>query len=268
VTRRLGLPEHALTAAVIAVCAYLVLPTVAVIPISFSAADFIAFPPQGFSFRWYRVFVEQAVWRNATAVSVFVAVTSALLGTALGTLAALGLRRVGDRGARTLMWVILLPMIVPSIITAVAFYGAFARLGIGGTKIGLIIGHTILVLPFVVINVSAVMQRVDWRIVDAARSLGADPITAFFKVTLPAILPGVLAGGVFAFLTSFDEVVVSLFLSGVGSTTLPVQMWSGIRFEISPAVAAASCILLAISILVLCAVALLQRRSGGALVGS
>jgi putative spermidine/putrescine transport system permease protein len=114
-------------------------------------------------------------------------------------------------------------------------------------------------LPFVVINVSAVIQKMDWRIVDAARSLGADPRTAFLKVTLPSILPGVLAGAVFAFLTSFDEIVVALFISGIDSITLPVQMWNGIRFEISPAVAAASSIVLALSILLLSVFAALRR---------
>jgi len=153
----------------------------------------------------------------------------------------------------------LLPMVVPAIILAVAFYSAFARLGIVGTRLGLIVAHVMLALPFVVINVSAVFQKLDWRMVDAARSLGATPIQAFRKVTLPAILPGVLAGGVFAFLTSFDEVVVALFISGVDSITLPVQMWNGIRFEISPAVAAASSILLGLSIVILSVVAILRR---------
>ena len=154
-------------------------------------------------------------------------------------------------------------MLIPSIITAVSLYRSFSPLGLVGTKAGMILAHTLLALPFVVINVSAVAQKIDWRIVDAARSLGASPREAFFKVTLPALLPGVAAGAVFAFLTSFDEVVVSIFLSGVGSTTLPVQMWSGIRFELSPAIAAASCALVVLSILVLIITQLLQRRTAG-----
>ena len=132
-------------------------------------------------------------------------------------------------------------------------YGAFARLGLIGTKLGLVLAHTLLTLPFVVINVSAVIQKMDWRMVDAARSLGASPAVAFRKVTLPAILPGVIAGLVFAFLTSFDEIVVALFVTGIDSVTLPVQMWNGIRFEISPAVAAASSLLLLLSIFALTA---------------
>jgi putative spermidine/putrescine transport system permease protein len=256
-----GAAQRILTAVVIAVCAYLVLPTLAVIPVSFTETDYITFPPKGFSLRWYEVFIGNDSWRNATVTSLLVAAASAILATSIGTLAALGLNRLSGVVARAVIWLILLPMIVPSIIIAVAFYSSFARVGIVGTKVGLIVAHTILTLPFVVINVSAVIQKMDWRIVDAARSLGADPRTAFLKVTLPSILPGVLAGAVFAFLTSFDEIVVALFIAGIDSVTLPVQMWNGIRFEISPAVAAASSIVLAISIVLLSVFSVL-RRSG------
>lgn len=248
-----------LTGITIAVCLYLVLPTFAVVPVSFTETDYITFPPQGFSLRWYGVFAGEGIWRNSTITSVIVALASALLATVIGTLAALGLNRLAGGWARIVIWFFLLPMIIPSIITAVALYSTFAKLGVIGTKLGLIIAHTVITLPFVVINVSAVIQKLDWRIVDAARSLGAAPVTAFRKVTLPAILPGVVAGAVFAFLTSFDEVVVSLFITGIDAITLPVQMWNGIRFEVSPAVAAASTILLGISVLVLCLAAVARR---------
>jgi putative spermidine/putrescine transport system permease protein len=248
VNARASLGMRILGAIVIAVCAYLVLPTLAVVPVSFTETDYITFPPQGFSLRWYDAFLGEGAWRNATVTSVLVALASAVAATVIGTLAALGLNRISGTLGRVVIWFFLLPMIVPSIIIAVALYSAFANLGIIGTKLGLIVAHTILTLPFVVINVSAVLQKMDWRMVDAARSLGADPVTAFRKVTFPAILPGILAGGVFAFLTSFDEVVVALFISGIDSITLPVQMWNGIRFEVSPAVAAASSILLALSV--------------------
>ena len=125
---------------------------------------------------------------------------------------------------------------------------------------GLVLAHTVLALPFVVINVSAVLQKLDRRVVDAARSLGATPATAFRRVTLPILAPGITAGVVFAFITSFDEVVVALFIAGADATTLPVQMWSGIRFEISPIVAAASCLLLIVSCVVLTLFWLVQRK--------
>jgi putative spermidine/putrescine transport system permease protein len=258
-TLRGTLAIRLLGAVVVGVCAYLVLPTLAVIPVSFTSTDYITFPPQGFSLQWYGVFVGEGPWRDATITSLIVAIASATAATVIGTLAALGLNRLSGITGRLAIWFFLLPMVVPSIIIAVAFYSAFARLGIVGTRVGLVVAHTILTLPFVIINVSAILQKMDWRMVDAARSLGADPATAFRKVTLPTILPGVLAGAVFAFLTSFDEVVVALFITGIDSITLPVQMWNGIRFEVSPAVAAASTILLAVSVLVLSLFTALRR---------
>jgi putative spermidine/putrescine transport system permease protein len=152
-------------------------------------------------------------------------------------------------------------MIVPSIVTAVAIYNTFARLGLTDTIAGMILAHTILGLPFVLINVLAVLQKVDWRIVDAARSLGATPSRALLLVTLPAIMPGVLAGALFAFVTSFDEVVVALFLSGTSAATLPVQMWNGIRFEINPTVAAVSVILILFTSIVFALATTLKRGS-------
>jgi putative spermidine/putrescine transport system permease protein len=253
------LARSLLGAVVFAVCAYLVLPTLIVVPISFTQTDYIAFPPRGFSLQWYETFLGEGPWRSSTLNSLLIATTSATLATVIGTLAALGLRKLPKSLARLAIWVVLLPMVVPAIIIAVSLYGVFASLGLIGTKLGLVLAHALLTLPFVVINVSAVMQKMDWRMVDAARSLGASPVTAFRKATLPAILPGVVAGFVFAFLTSFDEIVVALFISGIDSVTLPVQMWNGIRFEISPAVAAASSMLLLLSVFALAAYGAARR---------
>jgi putative spermidine/putrescine transport system permease protein len=182
------------------------------------------------------------------------------LATTLGSMVALGLVHLSRLANRVVGFIFLLPMIVPTIITAVALYSPFARLGLISTVPGLILAHTILALPFVVINVSAIAQKMDWRMVNAARGLGASPGFAFRAVTLPMLAPGIAAGAIFAFLSSFDEVVVALFLSGAGATTLPVQMWSGIRFEISPVVAAASCLLLVVSCLLLTLFWILKRR--------
>lgn len=245
------LSSRLLGAVVVGACLYLILPTLVIVPISFTSADYISFPPVGFSLRWYEVFIGEGVWRSATVNSLIVATLSAACATGIGTAAALGLRRLRGKAAQLVIALILMPMIVPGIIIAVALYGSFSRMGIVGTYVGLVVAHTILALPFVVINVSAVMQKVDWRIVDAARSLGASPLAAFRYVTLPSILPGAVSGTVFAFLTSFDEVVVSIFLTGIDTVTLPVQMWNGIRFEISPAVASASSIMLGLSVIFL-----------------
>lgn len=244
---------------VLVVCAFMVGPTIAIAPVSITSTDFITFPPHGFSWQWYRALLTGS-WLHPIATSLIVGVATALLGTAIGSAAALGLYRLRGGGARLAFLAILLPLLVPSIIIAVALYGVFARIGLVGTLAGLVLAHTLLALPFVVINVSAVLQKIDWRIVDAARSLGADPAYAFRRVTLPAMWPGMRVGLLFAFLTSFDEIVVALFISGPSTVTLPVRMWQGIRFEISPAIAAASCVLLALSLLLLAASWLLRRR--------
>ncbi len=258
--RRSRIPAAAASGSFIAgVGALLVLPTLIVIPMSFSAADILIFPPIGFSFRWYENFFSDPQWRAAAVNSVTIALGTTCLATVLGVLAALGLARIPLRYRGGLTLFFLAPAVVPTIVTAIATYQAFARMGLSGTIGGVILGHTILALPFVVLYVSAVLQRVDWRLVHAARSLGATPARALFLVTIPAIMPGIVAGAVFAFVTSFDEVVVALFLCGTRAVTLPVEMWNGIRFEINPTVAAASVILLLISSSVLVLVSLLRK---------
>ena len=241
------LVDGAVTIVVCAVCCFMVLPTIIVVPISFSSADFISFPPVGFSLRWYELFFNSRQWQNAAANSFMVATGATALATILGTMASLGAMRLSKRMATPVTMTFLLPLMMPAIVTAIVLYSGYARIGISGTVFGLSLAHAILGLPFVVINVSAALQKMDWRTENAARSLGASPVRAFFLVTLPAIRPGIVAGAAFAFLTSFDDVVVALFMSGIDATTLPVQMWNGIRFEISPAVAAVSTMLLAFS---------------------
>lgn len=244
---------------VLLICAFMVGPTIAIAPVSVTSTDFIVFPPHGFSWQWYDALLS-ASWLRPIVNSLIVGTITALLATTVGTAAALGLYRLGGAGGRLAFLLIMLPLLVPSIITAVALYGEFAEAGLVGTLAGLVLAHTLLALPFVVINVSAVLQKVDWRIVDAARSLGADASYAFRRVTIPAIWPGMRVGLLFAFLTSFDEIVVALFISGPATVTLPVRMWQGIRFEISPAIAAVSCVLLAVSLLLLAASWLLRRE--------
>lgn len=249
-----------LTAFAAAICVFLVLPTLAVAPISFTETNFITFPPRGFTLHWYREFFERPEWIGSLGTSAVVAVLTAALSTTLGTMIALGLGQLPRRTGRAVTFFFIMPMVVPTIITAAALYTPFARAGLVASIPGLVLAHTVLALPFVVINVSAVLQKLDRRVVDAARSLGATPATAFRRVTLPILAPGITAGAVFAFITSFDEVVVALFIAGADATTLPVQMWSGIRFEISPIVAAASCLLLIVSCVVLTLFWLVQRK--------
>lgn len=231
------------------VCVYLVLPSLIVVPMSFNADDFIRFPPRGFSLRWYEAYFTREDWWGATLVSVTVAVIVTLLATALGVLAAYGLVRGRMPFRSVVILLLLLPMIVPSIVTALGLYGFFAPLGLVGTIPGLVLAHTVLALPFTVINAAAVMQRMDWRVEQAARSLGASATKAFFLVTLPLLRPGILAGAAFAFITSFDEVVVARFITGTRMVTLPVRMWNGLQFELNPVVASASTLLLMLSVL-------------------
>jgi len=245
------------------VCLFLVLPSLIVVPMSFNADTLLRFPPQGFSTVWYQTYFAADDWRAATWHSLAIALAVTVLATALGTLAALALIR-GRIALRTLyIYVMLTPMIVPPIVSAVSMYGVFAQFRLVGTLPGMVLAHTVLALPFVIINVAAVLQRMDWRIEQAARSLGASALKAFFLVTLPLIRPGLIVAAIFAFITSFDEVVVALYISGSSAITLPVEMWSGLRFEINPVVAAVSSLLLGISILTLLTIGLVRRMAAG-----
>jgi putative spermidine/putrescine transport system permease protein len=239
---------------------FLIAPSLIVIPMSFSAGETLSFPPLGYSLRWYENFFTQPEWQSAARNSVIVAVLTTIVATILGTGVSIALMR-GSVPARNLATSLFLtPMIVPAIVTAVAVYGLYVRFRLVGTIQGLVLAHTVLALPFVMINVSAVLQGMDIRLEHAARSLGATPVRTFFLVTLPLIRPGILAGALFAFITSFDELVVALFISGDRAATLPVQIWSGLRFEINPTVAAVSTLLIVLSTASLGLAGLLRRQ--------
>jgi putative spermidine/putrescine transport system permease protein len=241
--------------------ALLILPTLTIVPMSFTASDVFIFPPAGFSLRWYRDFFMDTAWQRASLNSVAIATGTTLIATLIGTLAALGFMRVAPRYRGFLMILFLVPAIVPTIVTAVAMYNMFSHFGLTDTMSSLILAHSVLALPFVLIYVLAVLQKVDWRIEQAARSLGAPPSRVFSLVILPAIRPGILVGAFFAFLTSFDEIVVALFLSGSHVMTLPVKMWEGIRFELSPTVGAVAVILTIISSCVFAVTTALRKKT-------
>jgi putative spermidine/putrescine transport system permease protein len=228
---------------------------------SFTAADVFIFPPSGFSLRWYRSFLADAAWQHASLNSTVIAIGTTVLATVLGTLAAFGFMRIAPRYRSLLMVIFLIPAIVPTIVTAVATYNTFSHFALTDTVLGLILAHTVLALPFVLIYVLAVLQKMDWRLEQAARSLGAPPSRVFLYVLMPAIMPGILVGAFFAFLTSFDEIVVALFLSGSHVITLPVKMWDGIRFELSPAVGAVAVILTVVSICVFVVTTALRKKT-------
>ena len=228
---------------------FLLLPIVVVLVISFSADPYLRFPPSGFSLRWYRnFFFEDPTWLAAAGRSFVVATATAVLSLALGTAAAMPLARHRFPGKGGIEALLLAPLIVSPMITAIALYGLFSSVKLVGTTAALVLSHAILALPYAVMNVSVSARALDERLELAARGLGAGPATVFRRVTLPLLLPGILAGALFAFLASFDEVVVALFLSGL-EPTLQKRMWDDIRLEISPTVAAASTLLVAISVL-------------------
>ncbi len=265
-TRNLRTPsERAWTAALWGVSClvffFLLAPILAIVPLSFSSGQFLTYPIPGFSLRWYADFFTSEKWIGGLVNSLIVGVSATVFATALGTLASLGLVRARFRGKGLIMGILMSPMIVPLVITAVGFYFFFAPLGMTASFTGLIVAHTALAAPFVVVTVTATLQGFDMNLARASASLGAGPATTFFKVILPLIAPGVASGALFAFATSFDEVVVVLFVAGPGQRTLPREMFSGIRENISPTITAVATILILFSVVLLLALELLRRRN-------
>jgi putative spermidine/putrescine transport system permease protein len=244
-----------------AVLLFLIAPILAVMPLSFNSVPFFTYPMPGLSLRWYQDFFLTDRWQGALHNSLFVASSTTVLAMILGTLAALGLSRANFPLRTAVMSLLISPIIVPVVITAVGMYFFFAEVGLLNTYTGLILAHTVLASPFVVITVTATLIGFDHSLSRAAASLGASPTTVFFKVILPLILPGMISGALFAFGTSFDEVVVVLFVASPEQRTLPKVMFAGIREMISPTITAAATVLILVSIAMLTTVELLRRRS-------
>lgn len=240
---------------------YLIFPILVVIPLSFSSAHYLTFPPPGFSLQWYHKFFSRPDWRNAAVLSLWIACSVMVLATVLGTAASLGLVRGRFRGRQSINTFLISPMVVPSIIVAIGLYFFYARIGLVGHPIALIVAHTALAVPFVVVNVSATLYGFDERLEFAAMNLGANRWQTFRQVTLPIIRPGVMAGALFAFITSWDELIVAIFVSGTGAVTLPRKMWDSIRFEIDPTIAAVSTLLIVFTATLFVSAELLRRRS-------
>ena len=245
----------------IAVLGFLVLPLLAIVPISFSSASFLSLPIPGVSLRWYEALFTSPVWGRAFLNSMIVGTIAASIAVVLGTLAAVGLHRNDFRGKALLMGLLISPMIVPIVIVALGSYFFYAPLGLASSLLGLSLAHAALGAPFVLVTVSATLTGFDANLARAAASLGAAPLTVFRRVTLPVIAPGVISGALFAFVTSFDEVVVALFLTGPLQRTLPRQMFDGIRENISPTILAAATLLIALAVMLLLTAEFLRRRS-------
>lgn len=247
---------------------FLIFPILVIMPLSFNAQDFftftkemLAFDPAGYSDKHYVDFFTNSDWQQSLRNSVIIAPVATILATGFGTLAAIGLSQSHVPFRSAIMAILISPMIVPLIISAAGMYFFYSRIGLQGTFWGVVLAHAALGTPFVIITVTATLVGFDRSLVRAAANLGANPILTFFKIQMPLIVPGVISGALFAFITSFDEVVVVLFVGSSGQKTLPWQMFTGLREQISPTILAVATILVVISILLLTAVELLRRRS-------
>ena len=249
---------------------FLIAPLFVILPLSFNAEQYIHFSakmlaldPEGFSLRWYEdmIYGTKNPWGLATKNSLIIAFFATIGSTILGTVAALGLSSRHMPYKAAFMALLISPMIVPLIISGTAIFFFMAKVGLAATHTGIVLSHIILGTPFVVITATATLSGFDHSVTRAAASLGSNPVNTFMKITLPLIMPGVISGGLFAFVTSFDEVVVVLFLAGLENTTIPIQMWVGLREQLSPTIMAVATCLIVMSTLILVTAELLRRRS-------
>jgi putative spermidine/putrescine transport system permease protein len=249
---------------------FLIAPLFVILPLSFNAEQYIHFSakmlaldPEGFSLRWYEdmVYGTKNPWGLAAKNSIIIAFFATIGSTILGTVAALGLSSRHMPYKAAFMALLISPMIVPLIISGTAIFFFMAKVGLAATHTGIVLAHIILGTPFVVITVTATLTGFDHSVTRAAASLGSNPVNTFMKITLPLIMPGVISGALFAFVTSFDEVVVVLFLAGLENTTIPIQMWVGLREQLSPTIMAVATCLIIMSTLILVTAELLRRRS-------
>lgn len=242
------------------VLVFLTAPIFAIVPLSFNATSFLSYPLGGLSLRWYRDLLASPDWLAALRNSLIVAVATTTLATPLGVSAAIGLSRLSGSLRSTTFALLASPMVAPVIVVAVAVYFLYAPLGLVDTFLGLILAHTVLATPFVVVVTHAALQGFDQNLLRAGASLGAAPITVQARVVLPLIAPSIAAGAVFAFMTSFDEIVVTMFLAGPEHRTLPLRMFDGVRDQVSPTVTAVATLLIATSVALLAGVELARRR--------
>ena len=252
-----------------AIFAFLLVPLVVMLPLSFNAEPYFTFTEgmlrldaEAFSLRWYREVAGDPVWRRALANSLLIGSAATVLATALGTLAAMGLASRAMPARRLVTGLLLSPMVTPLVISAAGMFFFYSALGLAQTHLGLILAHSALGTPFVVITVTATLAAFDRNLTRAAAGLGAGPWRIFRRVELPLIAPGVISGALFAFAVSFDEVVVVLFMASEAQRTIPRQMWAGVREEISPAILAVATFLIAFAVLLLFTVEWLRRRAG------
>ena len=243
----------------LAIALFLIIPVLVIIPLSFTSQSFLTFPPPGFSLRWYEQLFSRSDWMNSAWLSIWIACVVAVVSTVLGTAASFGLVRGRFPGQRLVVAFILSPLIIPGIIVAIAIYFFYARLQLVGSSVAIAMAHTALAVPFVVVNVSASLHSFDRRLEMAAQNLGAGPFDTFRLVILPSIRPGIVAGALFAFITSFDELIVALFIAGPSQVTLPLRMWESMRSSLEPTLAAVSTLAIVASVSLFLCASWLQR---------
>lgn len=259
--RPIDLGRLALDLAAGSVIVFLLLPTLVIVPMSFGEASFVQFPPRGLTLKWYAEYFGDADWMAATWFSLKTALGTTITATVIGTLASVALVRGRLPGASAVQVLTLAPLIVPHIVLAVALYLVFAPLGLTGTFPGFLLAHTMLSVPFVVLTVSAALQRLDPSLELAALNCGASRGRAFFHVVLPNIASGVAAGAVFAFLASFDEATVAFFISGVEGKTITRKLFEDIDYDLTPVIAAASTVMMLVSLALMAGVEILRTRA-------
>ncbi|PTB19052.1 polyamine ABC transporter permease [Trinickia symbiotica] len=248
--------------------AFLLLPLLVIIPLSFNALPYFSFTPgmlrlspSAYSLQWYEEVIGSRYWQLALWNSLFIGLFSTAIATVLGTLAALGMERARFPGKELVSAGLLLPIFAPTIVLATGLYFLYAKLGLLETRTGIIFAHAAIASPYVLISVRAALSMVDSRLTKAAQNLGANPVSAFLTVTLPLALPGVIGGAVLAFVTSFDELVIVLFIGGGDTTTIPRQMWTGVREDLSPRVLAVSTMLTVSAVVALTFIQVIRRSA-------
>ncbi len=233
------------TVIAVLVLLFLVLPVAIIIPMSFSSSQYLEFPPPGFSTRWYEAFFGSSQWTEALLTSIEVGVITTVLSLILGIMAAYGLSKAKFRLAGLLTELFMTPMLVPAIICGLAIYRFESQAHLSGTIFGLVIAHTVLAIPFVIKTVLASLAGIDPNLELAAQSLGAGKVRSFMSVVIPIIRPAVFSGAMFAFATSFDEIVVTQFIAGVRVKTLPKMMWDGLKQQLDPTITSIAAIMIA-----------------------
>ena len=257
---RMGWLKIALLGFTALVAGFLLLPVVFIVLLSFGSSRWLAFPPPGWTLKWYQQLFADPAWLDAALTSARIATMTAILSVVIGLLASFALVRGNFRGREILRGLLLTPMVLPVVVFAIAIYAFFLRLGLGGTSIGFVIAHTVLALPFAIIPIATALEGFDKSIEDAAIVCGASPLEARLRITLPSIRIGIFSAAIFSFLASWDEVVVAIFMASPSLQTLPVKIWGSLRSDLSPVIAAASSLLVGLTLALMVVTALLQRK--------